>query len=81
MKCDVEIVVKLKPGLLNPEAKTIERSLNLIGYKNVSGFDTKKVFLMEIDTKTAGDAKKQSDEMCRRILTNPVIEDYEISVK
>jgi len=78
---DVEIVVKLKKGLLNPEAKTIEKSLNLLGYKNVSDFDTKKVFLMKIDAKSAEEAGKQADEMCRRILVNPVIQEYEITVK
>lgn len=78
---DVEIVVKLKKGLLNPEAKTIEKSLNLLGYKNVSDFDTKRVFLMKIDAKSAEEAGKQADEMCRRILVNPVIQDYEITVK
>ena len=78
---DVEITVKLKKGLLNPEAGTIGRSLNLLGYKNVSDVDTKKMFMMKIDAKSAADAKKQADEMCRRLLTNPVIEDYEIVVK
>jgi phosphoribosylformylglycinamidine synthase len=78
---DVEIEVKLKKGLLNPEAKTIERSLNLLGYKNVSNFDTKKSFAFKMDVKDAKEAEKQADEMCRRILTNPVIEDYKISVK
>jgi phosphoribosylformylglycinamidine synthase len=78
---DVEIVVKLKKGLLNPEAKTIEKSLNLLGYKNVSDFDTKRVFLMKIDAKSAEEAGKQADEMCRRILVNPVIQEYEITVK
>jgi len=78
---DVEIVVKLKKGLLNPEAKTIEKSLGLLGYKNVSDFDTKRVFLMKLDAKSAEDAVKQADEMCRRLLVNPVIQDYEITVK
>jgi phosphoribosylformylglycinamidine synthase len=78
---DVEITVKLKKGLLNPEAGTIGRSLGLLGYKNVSCVDTKKVFLMKIDAASKEAAKKQADEMCRRILTNPVIEDYEILVK
>lgn len=78
---DVEITVKLKKGLLNPEARTIGRSLNLLGYKNVSDVDTKRVFLMKIGTKSPADAKKQADEMCRRLLTNPVIEDYAIVVK
>jgi len=77
----VEVTVKLKKGLLNPEAKTIERSLNLLGYKNVSDFDTKQVFIMDVDVPGAEEAKKQVDEMCRRILVNPVIQDYEIQVK
>ncbi len=78
---DVEITVKLKKGLLNPEARTIGRSLNLLGYKNVSDVDTKKVFFMKIDASSKDVAKKQADEMCRRLLTNPVIEDYEIVTK
>lgn len=78
---DVEITVKLKKGLLNPEARTIGRSLNLLGYKNVSEVDTKRVFFMKIDAKDNESARKQADEMCRRLLTNPVIEDYAIVVK
>jgi phosphoribosylformylglycinamidine synthase len=77
----VEVTVKLKKGLLNPEAKTIERSLNLLGYKNVSDFDTEQVFTMDVDVPGAEEAKKQVDEMCRRILVNPVIQKYEIVVK
>lgn len=77
----VEITVKLKKGLLNPEAKTIERSLGLLGYKNVSDFDTTRVFLMDVDAHSAEAAKSQADEMCRRILVNPVIQDYEIRVE
>jgi phosphoribosylformylglycinamidine synthase subunit PurS len=78
---DIEINVKLKKGLLNPEAKTIERSLQLLGYKNVSDFDTKRAFAMRIDAASADEARKQADEMCRRMLVNPVIQDYEIIVK
>jgi len=81
MEQDIEIIVKLKEGLLNPEAKTIERSLNLLGYKNVSQFDTERVFLMKVDAPSAKEAEKYADEMCRRILVNPVIEDYTIMVK
>jgi phosphoribosylformylglycinamidine synthase subunit PurS len=77
----VEITVKLKDGLLNPEAKTIERSLNLLGYKNVTDFDTKRVFLMDIEASSEQAAKSQANDMCKRMLVNPVIEDYEILVK
>ena len=81
MVFEIEINVKLKKGLLNPEAKTIERRLQLLGYKNVSEFDTKRAFAMKIDASSEEDAKKQADEMCKRILVNPVIQDYVISVK
>ncbi|MBN2518142.1 MAG: phosphoribosylformylglycinamidine synthase subunit PurS [Candidatus Altiarchaeota archaeon] len=80
MKFTVNIEVKLKEGLLNPEANTIQRSLNLIGYKNVSDFDTEKMFSMKLEAKSKDEAAKQADEMCRRILVNPVIQDYKISV-
>jgi phosphoribosylformylglycinamidine synthase len=81
MTYDLEINVKLKKGLLNPEAKTIERSLQLLGYKNVSDFDTKRAFAMKIDASSPEEAEKQADEMCKRILVNPVIQDYEILIK
>jgi phosphoribosylformylglycinamidine synthase len=81
MTYDVEINVKLKKGLLNPEAKTIERSLQLLGYKNVSDFDTKRAFAMKIESSSPEEAEKQADDMCKRILVNPVIQDYEITVK
>ena len=81
MVFEVEIDVKLKKGLLNPEAKTIERSLQLLGYKNVSEFDTKRAFIMKVDASFPEEAEKQADEMCKRILVNPVIQDYVITVK
>lgn len=76
----VKIKVRLKEGLLNPEAKTIERSLSLLGYDDVSGFDTEKIFIFEVSDKPEEEAKRQADEMCRRLLVNPVIQDYDITV-
>jgi len=81
MSYEVEINVKLKKGLLNPEANTIERSLKLLGYKNVSDFDTKRAFVMKVDASSPEEAEKQADEMCKRMLVNPVIQDYDIIVK
>lgn len=81
MEHDIEIEVSLKKGLLNPEAKTIERSLKLLGYKGVSDFDTRRSFTMRLDAATKEEAERQADEMCKRMLVNPVIEDYEIRVK
>ncbi len=75
------ITVRLKKGLLNPEAKTIQRSLELLGYKNISGFDTERVFLIDLDVESAEKARREVEEMCRRILVNPVIEEYTIHIE
>ncbi len=81
MDFDVEIDVKLKEGLLNPEAKTIERGLQLLGYKGIKDFDTKRAFAFKISAKDEHKARTEVDEMCKKILVNPVIQDYEIKIK
>ena len=81
MEYNLEISVKLKEGLLNPEANTIKRSLLLLGYKGVKEFDTRKGFSMKLEAASEDEAKRLADEMCKRILVNPVIQDYEIIVK
>jgi len=77
----VEIKAKLKPGLLNPEANSVKRSLGLLGYKQVKDVDTEKAFVLTIEAKDEAEAKQLADSMCRRILVNPVIQDYIIKVK
>jgi len=80
MKVEIEITIKLKKGILNPEAGTISRSLLLLGYRNIEYLNTAKIFYITINSQSEDDAVKTADEMCRRILANPVIEDYHINV-
>ena len=79
MLFDVEVKISLKKGMLNPEATTIERSLDLLGYevKNVKTDEIIK-FQMEADDKNT--VEKNVIDMCERLLCNPVIHNYEISV-
>ena len=69
---DIEVKVSLKEGMLNPEATTIERSLALLGYdvKNAKTVDIIK-FQMEGEDVV---------DMCERLLCNPVIHNYKITV-
>jgi phosphoribosylformylglycinamidine synthase PurS subunit len=70
---DIEVKVSLKEGMLNPEATTIERSLALLGYdvKNAKTVDIIK-FQME--------GREDVVDMCERLLCNPVIHNYKITV-
>lgn len=76
---DIEVKVSLKEGMLNPEATTIERSLALLGYdvKNAKTVDIIK-FQMEGEDREA--IREDVVDMCERLLCNPVIHNYKITV-
>ena len=79
MKYDAEVKINLKKGMLNPEASTIERALALLGYK-VEGTDTIEIIKFTIDEENEQLAREEVDDMCQRLLCNPVIHDYEIKI-
>ncbi len=79
MKYDAEVKINLKKGMLNPEASTIERALALLGY-DVEGTDTIEIIKFTIDEENEQLAKEEVDDMCQRLLCNPVIHDYEINI-
>ncbi|MCZ7535732.1 MAG: phosphoribosylformylglycinamidine synthase subunit PurS [Acidimicrobiia bacterium] len=68
------------PGILDPAGATVERALPALGYGNVSQVRIGKSIHLIIDAPDAATARAQVDEMCRRILANPVIEAYEIGL-
>ncbi|HIH45398.1 MAG TPA: phosphoribosylformylglycinamidine synthase subunit PurS [Candidatus Methanoperedenaceae archaeon] len=75
-----EITVGLKKGMLDPEGTTIRRALGHIGYKTES-LRTAKQFLIELDAGSEEAARSELDEMCRRLLANPVIHTYTIKLE
>ncbi len=79
MKYDAEVKISLKKGMLNPEASTIQRALALLGY-NVEGTDTVEIIKFTLDEEDEKIAREEVDDMCQRLLCNPVIHDYEIKI-
>jgi len=79
MKYYAEVKISLKKGMLNPEASTIQRALALLGYK-VEDTDTIKIIKFTVDEKNEELAMEEVDDMCQRLLSNPVIHDYEIKI-
>ena len=76
---DIEVKISLKEGMLNPEATTIERSLDLLGYKTTNTQTLNIIkFQMEGDNKDT--IKQNVVDMCERLLCNPVIHNYEITI-
>ena len=79
MKYNAEVKISLKKGMLNPEASTIQRALALLGY-GVEDTDTIKIIKFTVDEKNEELAKEEVEDMCQRLLCNPVIHDYEIKI-
>jgi len=76
----VRVDVTHLPGILDPAGATVERALPALGYGNVSQLRIGKSIQLIVEAPDPEAARAQVDEMCRRILANPVIEAYEIGV-
>jgi len=74
----VEVKVGLKRGVTDPEGSNTKKSLSLLGYDEVTDVKSAKLYKIEIDLDDEKEARKRVEEMCERILTNPVIHSHEI---
>jgi phosphoribosylformylglycinamidine synthase subunit PurS len=70
------IYVTLRSSVLDPAGTAVESGLKQMGYTGVEGVRIGKYVEMNLTAKDEPDAKKQLDEMCDRLLANPVIENY-----
>jgi phosphoribosylformylglycinamidine synthase subunit PurS len=77
---EARIDVAHLPGVLDPQGATVERALPALGYHNVSDVAIAKTIRLVLDAPSADAAQAQVDEMCRRLLANPVIEQYTIAI-
>jgi phosphoribosylformylglycinamidine synthase len=78
MKHRFEILVQLKPGLLDPQGKAVAGSLPAMGWTNVLDVRVGKHVALTVDADSEEAARAQVEEMARRLLSNPVIEDFRI---
>jgi phosphoribosylformylglycinamidine synthase len=80
MRFAARIDVTHLPGVLDPQGATVERALPALGYDNVSEVSIAKTIRLVLDADSEAAARAQVDDMCRRILANPVIERYKVEV-
>ena len=80
MRYEAQVEVTHLPGIADPQGATVERALPALGYDNVSHVRVGKSIRLVVDAADDAAARAQVDEMCRRLLANPVIEAYEIEV-
>jgi phosphoribosylformylglycinamidine synthase len=81
MRFEVRVDVTHLPGVLDPQGATVERALPALGYTNVSQVRIGKSIRLVVDAPDEAAARTQLDEMCERLLANPVIEAYEVNLE
>ena len=76
----VQVHTTLKEGVLDPQGKAVESALKNLGFSGIKKIRQGKLFDLELDTKSKEEAEKLTEEICKILLTNMVIEDYKIKV-
>ena len=75
------VYVTLKPTVNDPQGLTIRGALHSLGFADVESVRAGKYLEVRLDAKDAKQAEKQLTEMCRKLLANPVIEEYRFEVE
>ena len=77
----IKIFVSLKKGVLDPQGKAIERSLHTLGYNEVEDVRAGKYLELEMAATSRQNAELRVREMCDKLLSNTVIEDYRFEIQ
>ncbi len=74
----IKVIVTLKSGVLDPQGKAIQQTLNGMGFANVKDVRQGKYFDLDINENDEQKAKHSAEEICKKLLANQVIEDFKI---
>ena len=80
MNFSVHVEVRGLPGIADPEGRTIERALPALGFTGVSSVRVGKVIAFDLEATDEDAARSAAEQMCARLLSNPVIQRAEVSV-
>lgn len=75
------IHVYLKPGVLDPQGAAVAGALKNMGFDEVTGVRQGKLIELDLTGDNTDAAKARIDEMCNRLLANPVIESYSVEIE
>jgi phosphoribosylformylglycinamidine synthase PurS subunit len=77
-----KVYVTLKQGVLDPQGKAIQHSVELLGYGGISDVRQGKYFEIALDgSLSSAQAQEAATRMAREVLSNPIIEDYRVEIE
>lgn len=75
-----KIYVTLKEGILDPQGKAVQQSLESMGYHGLEGVRIGKYLEIELTGRSVEEAERDLREMCEKVLANTIIEDYRFQI-
>jgi len=75
------VVVTLKKTIMDAQGQTVEKALHNLGYEGVQNLRMGKYVEMEVNGAPREQLSAQLDEMCRKLLANPIIEDFRVEIE
>jgi phosphoribosylformylglycinamidine synthase subunit PurS len=74
------VLIRLKTGILDAQGASVRHALEGLGFLEVRDVRVGKVLDLDLDGTSGEDARRRVDEMCARLLVNPVIEDFTVEL-
>lgn len=75
------VIIKRKPLILDPQGKAAEQGAKLLGFDNISSVRIGKYIEFYVKAEDKSAAEKEVKEYCEKLLSNPIMEDYEYSLE
>jgi phosphoribosylformylglycinamidine synthase len=72
------VLVRLRPGILDVQGAAVKRALDGLGFAGVNDLRIGKLVEVDVDAADETVARARVDDMCRKLLTNPILEEYAI---
>ena len=76
----VTVTINRRPEIADPEGTTVKRALHDLGYTETAAVRMDRVIHMEVEGDSPDTVRTRVEEMCRQVLSNPVLEDFEVEV-
>ena len=76
-----KVIIKRRPSILDPQGKAVEKGAELLGLTNIKDTRIGKYIEFNVDAESKNDAEKEVKDYCRKLLANPIMEDFEFSLE
>ena len=73
-----KVIIKRRPSILDPQGRAVEKGAELLGLTNIKDTRIGKYIEFNVDTENKMDAEKEVNDYCKKLLANPIMEDYRI---